>query len=424
MSAGIRLATGDWATLGEDASRVRVDVFVREQRIPRELEWDEWDARSLHCVAYLDDVPIATGRLLPDAHIGRMAVLAAHRRSGVGGGILQALIRAARERGDPRVELSAQCYVVAFYERHGFACLGAPYDEVGIPHQRMELRLDGANAEVLVAEHGRRMPDGSRLHQQDWSARGMTGPGVYLLHGLGEHVGRHDALARWFVARGWRVRAHDHVGHGRSSGARGVIERTDQMTEHAAALLEEFSAELANPALLLGHSMGGVLAAELVLGRGVPVSGLIMSSPALATDMSAVQRALVAAMLRLAPATALPNGLDPQQLSHDPQVARAYVADPLVHRRICARLARWIVDAGARARESAAALEVPALLLVAGADTLVAPAGSRAFAQRAPKARLSVHWYDDLRHELFKESEPRRAQVFADMGDWLRRTFG
>ena len=146
MSQEIRLVTGDWATLGAHAARVRVDVFVREQGIPRELEWDEWDARSLHCVAYLGDEPIATGRLLPDAHVGRMAVLAAHRRSGVGGRILQALIGAARERGDPRVELSAQSYVVAFYERHGFVCLGAPYDEVGIAHQRMELRLRDARA--------------------------------------------------------------------------------------------------------------------------------------------------------------------------------------------------------------------------------------------------------------------------------------
>lgn len=146
MSREIRLVTGDWATLGGHASRVRVDVFVREQGIPRELEWDEWDARSVHCVAYLGDEPIATGRLLPDAHIGRMAVLGAHRRSGVGGRILRALIAAARDRGDARVELSAQCYVVAFYERHGFVSVGEPYDEVGIAHQRMELPLGDAAA--------------------------------------------------------------------------------------------------------------------------------------------------------------------------------------------------------------------------------------------------------------------------------------
>ncbi len=137
MSQEIRLVTGDWATLGAHAARVRVDVFVREQGIPRELEWDEWDARSLHCVAYLGDEPIATGRLLPDAHVGRMAVLAAHRRSGVGGRILQALIGAARERGDPRVELSAQSYVVGVLEKPAMGLEGGAEHQGGEQPQRV-----------------------------------------------------------------------------------------------------------------------------------------------------------------------------------------------------------------------------------------------------------------------------------------------
>lgn len=152
MQHRLRLETGDWATLGADAGGVRTEVFVREQGIPAELEWDADDARSLHCVAYLDALPIATGRLLPDGHIGRMAVLAAHRRSGVGGAILRRLIDAARVRGDARVELSAQCYVVDFYARHGFVAQGAPYDEVGIPHQRMTLQLGAAGASLQPDE--------------------------------------------------------------------------------------------------------------------------------------------------------------------------------------------------------------------------------------------------------------------------------
>lgn len=146
MQDRIRIETGDWAKLGAHAGGVRTEVFVREQGIPAELEWDEDDARSLHCVAYLDARPIATGRLLPDGHIGRMAVLAAHRRTGVGGMILRRLIDAARDRGEARVELSAQSYVVDFYARYGFVALGAPYDEVGIAHQRMALQLGAAGA--------------------------------------------------------------------------------------------------------------------------------------------------------------------------------------------------------------------------------------------------------------------------------------
>lgn len=140
-SLGIRLVTADWSALGADAGPVRVDVFVREQCIPAEFEWDQWDARSLHCVAYEQDRAIGTGRLLPDAHIGRMAVLASHRGRGIGARILQCLIESARARGDPAVELSAQYQVVEFYERQGFRAIGEPYLEVGIRHLRMVLDL-------------------------------------------------------------------------------------------------------------------------------------------------------------------------------------------------------------------------------------------------------------------------------------------
>lgn len=132
---------GDWQTLGAHARQVRTAVFVLEQGIPAELEWDRWDPLSLHAVAYADEVPVATGRLLPDGHIGRMAVLAPERRSGVGGQLLDTLVAAARKRGDAVVELHAQSYVVAFYERHGFRPIGDEFDEVGIPHRTMRLTL-------------------------------------------------------------------------------------------------------------------------------------------------------------------------------------------------------------------------------------------------------------------------------------------
>ena len=98
MSA-LRLVSGDWATLGEAAARVRTEVFVGEQRIPAELEWDAADAQSLHCVVYDGEHAVGTGRLLPDAHIGRMAVLAGYRRRGVGSMILSELVRTAAARG-------------------------------------------------------------------------------------------------------------------------------------------------------------------------------------------------------------------------------------------------------------------------------------------------------------------------------------
>jgi alpha-beta hydrolase superfamily lysophospholipase len=244
---------------------------------------------------------------------------------------------------------------------------------------------------------------------------------VYLLHGLGEHSGRHEALARWFAARGWIVRAHDHVGHGRSEGRRGVIADPDQLARHAERELARFAADLGSAPLLFGHSLGGALAAELVVHRKVPVRGLILSSPALATGMTPGQRALAAVLGALAPSLAVGNGLEPSQLSHDPEVVRAYLEDPLVHDRISARLVRWLVRAGERARALAHTLEVPTLLLVAGSDRLVDPVGSRTFFEKTPGGRAQLKWYADMRHEILNETADRQARVLDDLEDWLKR---
>jgi YbgC/YbaW family acyl-CoA thioester hydrolase len=135
----LQVKTGTWAELGSDARRIRSEVFVQEQRIPAELEWDEADADALHAVAYNRlGQAVATGRLLPgDAgtcKIGRMAVHKVLRGEGVGERVLRALAAAAHERGDRRVELHAQRTAQPFYARLGFAAQGEPFEEAGIPH--------------------------------------------------------------------------------------------------------------------------------------------------------------------------------------------------------------------------------------------------------------------------------------------------
>ena len=116
---------GDWDTLSRDASAIRFEVFVDEQKVPAEIELDEMDAVCLHAVAYdAAGNAIGTGRLLPDGHIGRMAVRKAGRGTGVGGAILQQLMQKARARGDAAVVLNAQTVAAPFYARHGFAAGG------------------------------------------------------------------------------------------------------------------------------------------------------------------------------------------------------------------------------------------------------------------------------------------------------------
>ena len=102
------------------AAPIRFAVFVEEQGVPREIELDEMDAACIHALAYLDGKAIGTGRLLPDGHIGRMAVLKEWRGHGVGSRILNALVEQARRRGDREVALSAQVHALAFYRAHGF----------------------------------------------------------------------------------------------------------------------------------------------------------------------------------------------------------------------------------------------------------------------------------------------------------------
>jgi predicted GNAT family N-acyltransferase len=131
----------DWDAAQEEAMLIRFAVFVEEQRVPADLEMDEYDAQSVHALAYADGQAIGTGRLLPDGHIGRMAVLKAWRGQGAGKAMLRKLIDAARERGLREVALSAQVQALEFYRAEGFAPEGAVYEEAGIPHQAMRLRL-------------------------------------------------------------------------------------------------------------------------------------------------------------------------------------------------------------------------------------------------------------------------------------------
>ena len=139
MKPAITIA--DWAQQRQAASALRRQVFVVEQGVPEALELDEMDAVSLHALAYDDDGPLATGRLLPDGHIGRMAVLPAWRRSGVGTALLRELLSMAAGRGDACVVLHAQAYVTQFYRRAGFEVVSPEFMEAGIPHVRMQLRL-------------------------------------------------------------------------------------------------------------------------------------------------------------------------------------------------------------------------------------------------------------------------------------------
>ena len=138
----VEVRTGSWDTLGAQAGAIRTEVFVDEQKIPADLEWDSADAGSLHAVAYNRfGAALGTGRLLEHvpgvAKIGRMAVRQSVRGSGVGRAVLDALVGAARQRGDREAILHAQLSAAPFYVRAGFNARGPAFEEAGIPHVEM-----------------------------------------------------------------------------------------------------------------------------------------------------------------------------------------------------------------------------------------------------------------------------------------------
>lgn len=267
--------------------------------------------------------------------------------------------------------------------------------------------------------------DGDNLAVQDWplaSQQVLRGV-VLLVHGLGEHAGRYDRLAGRLNDWGFAVRGYDQYGHGESGGPRGGLPTDTRLLDDLSDIVDSTRARMDphTPLILLGHSMGGLVAARFVALGLRPVQALVLSSPALDPGLNAIQKLLLAVLPKIAPNLRIGNGLDASLISHDPAVVAAYQADKLVHDRVSARLARFIADGGPATLAQAASWSVPTLLLYAGADRLVNPAGSRAFAAAAPKTVLSAHCFEALYHEIFNELDA--APVFAELKKWLDARF-
>ncbi len=135
----IRLAL--WPEDAAAIQEIRRQVFIVEQNVPTELEWDHQDSRCEHALATYEGKVVATGRLLPDGHIGRMAVLKDWRGQHIGSTVLKFLITHGRSKGLPYIVLSSQVHAIEFYRRHGFTQEGLQYLEAGIPHQDMRKLL-------------------------------------------------------------------------------------------------------------------------------------------------------------------------------------------------------------------------------------------------------------------------------------------
>ncbi len=268
---------------------------------------------------------------------------------------------------------------------------------------------DGEN----IAIHDWPLPD-------VWPDQAIKGTAI-IVHGLGEHAFRYVQVAQQLNEAGYHVRAYDQYGHGESGGVRGSIPTEMRLVSDLADVVDDTHRNLrpGHRLILLGHSMGGVVVASFIRRKIRPVDAVILSSPAFDAGLSKFQQFLLSTLPRFAPNLRINNGLKVDKLSRDPIVVQAYLGDHYVHRKVSARLARFIADEGARAIASAAQWKTPTLLMYAGADALVSPAGSRAFAAAAPARYVQTQCFEPMYHEIFNDTE--RESVFSVMQTWLDR---
>jgi acylglycerol lipase len=261
---------------------------------------------------------------------------------------------------------------------------------------------------------------GLRLYRQAWVPDGDARALLVLVHGLCEHSGRYHHVAARLAADGYAVQALDHRGHGRSEGTRALIDRMGNAVADLHALVEATApAHSGLPVIMLGHSMGGLLAVCFALAHQERLSGLILSAPLAALEAASPATRLAARVLSaLTPRLGVIR-VDSALISRDPEVVRAYDSDPLVfHGKLPARTVFELERAVRSLPASVHAITVPTLIMYGTADRLCPPAGSLGLRDCIGAQDKTLNVYDGLYHEIF--NEPEQERVLEDVCAWLR----
>lgn len=265
---------------------------------------------------------------------------------------------------------------------------------------------------------------GLKIHARTWLPAGAPIGVVVIAHGFAEHGGRYAAVAERLVADGIAVRAADHRGHGLSEGKRTSIVRFGDYVDDLTTVIAQARARWPSLRIvLLGHSMGGLVALDLAVRPGGPVDGLVLSAPAACPrEVSRFTLAVGRALSRVAPNTGVLR-LPLNRISRDPAVVDAYNKDPLVFRTpIRARLGAEMLDAMDRVEAGLPSLRTPLLVMQGTADGLVDPGCGPHVYDRAGSEDKTLKMYDGLWHEIF--NEPERDHVLDDLTGWLRSHLG
>jgi alpha-beta hydrolase superfamily lysophospholipase len=248
---------------------------------------------------------------------------------------------------------------------------------------------------------------------------------IAVAHGLGEHSGRYAALAADLVAAGCTVVALDLPGHGATTGPRGDIPSWSLLRDRAVHAMFNAAVGLPGdseglPRVLLGHSMGGVLALDFALSHPDELAAVVVSAPGLRSAMPPWWKFALANVARVtAPAAGFPHGLDESGMSRDPEVLKGRASDPRVHDRISPRLYFEFNEARQRVLLQVRRLQVPCLVLQGDADRVVSPEGAKELAAAAPPGFCKLHLYAGVYHEVF--NDPDREHAVRDLIRWLDR---
>jgi alpha-beta hydrolase superfamily lysophospholipase len=259
---------------------------------------------------------------------------------------------------------------------------------------------------------------GVRLRTRRWEPAGAPRSAVVVVHGLAEHSGRYEHVGAGLAARGHDVRASDLRGFGESEGRRAWIgsweEYLDDLEGDVVA-----AATLAAPVVLLGHSLGGLIAASYALSERPQPALLVLSAPSIDAAIPALKKLMVRILGRLAPMKELDNGLRGDQLSGDPTVGERYFADPLVYTRTTLGMGRLALQAQKEVRHELARLDRPTLVIHAAEDTIVPTAITARFALMPGVERVVFPGY---RHETFNED--RGTTAIGTVADWIEARLG
>lgn len=264
--------------------------------------------------------------------------------------------------------------------------------------------------------------EGEKIFSQKWLADGTSKAILILVHGLGEHIGRYNHVAKFFNQHQISMYGFDHRGHGKSSGRRGHIGSNELFMTDIDNMIDVAKKENPGiPIFLYGHSLGGNMVLYYSLFKKPAIKGVICTSPGLGTgEPVPIAKLFAAKILKiLFPGMTMDNGLDVNNLSHNPQVIKDYQEDPLVHPMISAKLAMDMFSNGDWNVENASKFNLPLLLLQGEKDHIVNLEKTKEFAAKVPDSLITFKIFPELYHEMHNEYE--QDQVFNFMLDWVNQ---